>query len=319
MNAIHDRHTDRLTIISASIDKKVTFCYNLVVEVLRMKHKHRNILIALLILVFVVPIATGTVFIVSVQQSKRIVALIEEKDYENLEKACSSALFIDRVPVFSQFMCCLAEIQVWTPLQEACIHSDATAVRILLENGADPNATQPFHDQWDPPIVLAAGVGNVQIMQLLLEYGAEANKYGQEILTRLTRAARYGQYDHSITLNDYKIAYELLASQGITADLDDFDERPLLCESALLSDLEVTDYLVSEKGLSPLVICADGRTLLHYCCLSGWTDPTPEYVSYLLEKGVDWTLKDSKGKTAYDYAVEGKHEEIAQMLKALEN
>jgi ankyrin repeat protein len=284
-----------------------------------MKHKHRNILIAFLILVCVVPVVAGTIFIISVQQSKRIVALIEEKDYENLEKACSSAVFIDRVPVFSHFMCCLAEIQVWTPLQEACIHSDTTAVRILLENGADPNATQPFHGQWDPPIVLAAGVGNVQIMQLLLEHGAEPNKYGQEILTRLTRAARYGQYDHSITLNDYKIAYELLASQGITADLDDFDERPLLCESALLSDLEVTDYLVSEKGLSPLVICADGRTLLHYCCLSGWTDPTPEYVSYLLEKGVDWTLRDSKGKTAYDYAVEGKHEEIAQMLKALEN
>ena len=140
-----------------------------------------------------------------------------------------------------------------------------------------------------------------------------------EILTRLTRTARYEQYGHSITLNDYKTAYELLASRGITADLDSFDNRPLLCESALLSDLEVTNYLISEKGLSPLIVCADGRTLWHYCCLSGWTSPTPEYVAYLLEKGVDWTLEDNEGKTAYDYAVERNHEEIAQILKDLEN
>ena len=131
-----------------------------------MKYKRPYLRWVLFTLVAVLIISVVAVFIVSVKQSKRIVSLIEKKDYENLEKACASALNIDRVPVDSQIMCFLTEIQVWTPLQEACIHGDATAVKILLDNGADPNAMQLFHDQWDPPIVLAAGVGNVQIIQL---------------------------------------------------------------------------------------------------------------------------------------------------------
>jgi hypothetical protein len=39
-----------------------------------------------------------TIFLVSVNQAKNIVRLINEKKYEDLEDACEAALFIDKIP-----------------------------------------------------------------------------------------------------------------------------------------------------------------------------------------------------------------------------
>ena len=80
-----------------------------------------------------------TVFLISVNQAKNIVRLINEKNYEGLEDACETALFIDKIPTVSLIANALCEINVWTPLQTACINNDIEAVTILLKNGANPN------------------------------------------------------------------------------------------------------------------------------------------------------------------------------------
>ena len=84
------------------------------------------------------------IFVISVNQSKNIVRLINEKNYEGLEDACETALFIDKIPTVSLIANALCEINVWTPLQTACINNDIEAVTILLKNGADPNKKPPF-------------------------------------------------------------------------------------------------------------------------------------------------------------------------------
>ena len=39
-----------------------------------------------------------------------------------------------------------------------------------------------------------------------------------------------------------------------------------------------------------------------------------EYIQYLIDIGIDPAITDSFGKTAYDYAVEDGHTEIADLL-----
>lgn len=263
-------------------------------------------------LVFFV-LCISLVFIISVNQSKNIVKLIDEKNYDALESACESALFIDKIPVYSQMVNVLAEVNVWTPLQEACLRNDTKAVTILLENGANPNKTPFFKSPWYTPVQIAASNGNVDMMAVLIEHGADIESSGHYALVVLTKKARYGK-DHAISLEVYKAGYELLEKHGMNASHSSFDERPLLCEAALLSDIEVTNYLISEKGLSATVCDSDGRTLLHFACISGFTDPTAEYIQFLLDHGIDPTAKDSYGKTAYDYAIEQGLTEIADLL-----
>ena len=253
------------------------------------------------------------IFAISVNQSKNIVRLINEQNYKGLEDACETAIFIDKIPAFSLVANALCEINVWTPLQTACINNDIEAVTILLKNGADPNKTPPFQLSWYAPIQIAASNGNVDIMTVLTENGADVELYGHNALIKLTKDARW-HINESISLESYKAGYSLLEQHGMSAVHSSFDKRPLLCESALLSDIEVTKFLIEEKGIPANVCDSDGRTALHFACLSGYSDPTKEYIQYLIDQGVDPAVKDSFGKTAYDYAVEDGHTEIADLL-----
>ena len=257
-----------------------------------------------------------TIFLVSVNQAKNIVRLINEKNYEGLEDACETALFIDKIPTVSLIANALCEINVWTPLQTACINNDIESVTILLENGADPNKTPPFQVPWYAPIQIAASNGNVDIMSVLIENGANVELYGHNALIKLTKDARW-HMNESIPLESYKAGYALLEQHGMSASHPCFDEQPLLCVSALLSDIEVAKFLIEEKGIPANICDTDGRTPLHFACLSGYADPTKEYIQYLIDHGVDPTTKDSFGKTAYDYAVEDGHTEIADLLSCI--
>ena len=272
----------------------------------------RKILLVARVLILCIILCFFVLLIISVNQAKNIVRYIDEQKYDDLEDACKSAIFIDKIPKYSLVFNAIGEVSVWTPLQEACISNDAKAVTILLENGADPDKTPPFQLPWFAPIQIAASNGNVDVLNVLIQHGADVKLYGHNALVKLTKSARYGE--DQISLESYKNCYTLLEKHGMDASHPSFEKRSLLCEAALLSDIEVTKYLVSEKGISATVCDSDGRTLLHHACLSGFATPNAEYIRYLLDCGVDPKIKDSKGKTAYDYAVEAECLEIANML-----
>ena len=66
------------------------------------------------------------------------------------------------------------------PLVEACYHRNVQAVTVLLENGADPNRF--FDGQWSPleAAMLHGPVSeeSYQIARLLLDHGADPNLHG---------------------------------------------------------------------------------------------------------------------------------------------
>ncbi|HEX8072796.1 MAG TPA: ankyrin repeat domain-containing protein [Pyrinomonadaceae bacterium] len=84
---------------------------------------------------------------------------------------------------------------VGTSLHKAAAVGDAGAVRRLLAEGADVNATavitEPTPNYWVTPLMLAAEAGHAAIAHLLLEHGAAVNAQDREGWTPLMRAAAY--------------------------------------------------------------------------------------------------------------------------------
>jgi ankyrin repeat protein len=59
-----------------------------------------------------------------------------------------------------------------TALQKAVEENHVEVVRVLLENGADPDATVP---PLSPPLARAAREGYLEIVQLLITFEADVN------------------------------------------------------------------------------------------------------------------------------------------------
>ena len=61
-------------------------------------------------------------------------------------------------------------------LNEAILLDDAKTVRLLLDEGADVNDHRPYY-RWpspgDRPLKFAKKIGNKEIIQILLDHGAE--------------------------------------------------------------------------------------------------------------------------------------------------
>jgi hypothetical protein len=77
----------------------------------------------------------------------------------------------------------------WTPLQHAVHTQQPGAVRVLLEWGADPDATQPGTIT---PLFMAADSTDPTMLQLLLDAGADVHFTGPGGRTALTQAVSGG-------------------------------------------------------------------------------------------------------------------------------
>eukprot|EP00397_Hematodinium_sp_SG-2012_P023597 GEMP01024527.1.p1 GENE.GEMP01024527.1~~GEMP01024527.1.p1 ORF type:complete len:245 (+),score=31.90 GEMP01024527.1:23-736(+) len=109
---------------------------------------------------------------------------------------------------------CGCSYQRWTALTRACYHGLNDFVRKLLERGADANicATGAYHVS--SPLMLASGGGttfcsNADLVEILLEYGANVNFLGSDSCgdtTALSRACCCGYKDIVLILLKNKCA-----------------------------------------------------------------------------------------------------------------
>ena len=77
-----------------------------------------------------------------------------------------------------------------TPLQHAILARQASAVRLLLDRGADPNRVPG--PKSPAPLLLAAGDPDPTFVTLLLAHGADPAIEGENGVTALTRAVSAG-------------------------------------------------------------------------------------------------------------------------------
>ena len=222
-------------------------------------------------------------------------------------------------------------------LYKAVNNSEIETLKLLLEDQKfDVNI--PYSRFGDTLISLAASKGNAQMIQLLLDHGADINKKGCSGLTPLHRAITYGKNREAIDLlikqgadihardNRHETALRKAVRQG-----DDQTIEQLLKNQADIYDTSeiqgnnslhiAAEYYQASKD-SMIILLKQNKlninatnnykeTALH--CASR-SDKTVEKVDVLLNYGADINAKNISGKTPLHLAIDGKRLEVIKKL-----
>ena len=175
-------------------------------------------------------------------------------------------------------------------------------VQLLLEKGADVNAKD---NDGRTALMFAAEKGHTEIVQILLKKGADVNAEDEYGGTALMIAAENGHTE----------IIKLLLEKGADVNAKDWYGKTALMYAAYYGHTETVQLLL-EKGAKydPLYKTNDDFTYLMAFARGGFIN----YCQELLNKGADVNAKIESGwdigKTALMYAAENGHTEIVKLL-----
>ena len=181
-----------------------------------------------------------------------------------------------------------------TPLERAAQNGDATCVRELLDNNADPNLDT---NSKKSPLHPAASQGHLECVKDLLYYGADCNAKDNNGFTPLNDA---------IFSNHLDCVRELLSHGAHHSPVDNFSTIPLITAASHYDffgptnpeDIETILKLLLDAGANPNFACQKGETAL----MNAASSSKPKRINILLKAGAKPHIKDKDGKTALHYA-----------------
>lgn len=174
------------------------------------------------------------------------------------------------------------------PLELAIWKRNLDMIRLLLDAGADLNLYVFLNT--------AVKLGNIDIVNELLRYGADPNKkdmFGESPLFSL-------QKTH---VNRVEIAKRLIAAG---ADIDQrypYDGKSLL--HALVDDYDMVKFLL-DLGMNPNDKDNDGRTPLMYA-ITWKVSPDTGIVRLLIDYGADPNIPNNNGETPLTILERGRY------------
>jgi hypothetical protein len=175
----------------------------------------------------------------------------------------------------------------------------------LLEKAAntditDNKAKTATNDEINE-LFVASQKGNIEVLRLLLDKGAQVDLTANDGTTSLMIASQYGHVEIVKLLLDKGANVDLQTSEGVSA----------LIKASELGRVDVIKLLL-ENGANPNLSRKDGTTAL----ILSSKYQNYEVAKLLLEKGANLELKDEAGKTALDYA---KFSDIKTLLTKYKN
>eukprot|EP00439_Symbiodinium_sp_Y106_P008698 s591_g1.t1 len=220
--------------------------------------------------------------------------------------------------VFLSF--CSASNEQVAALRDAAIHGRAAEVETILQRPQDPDLVLAHDRHQIPPLMLAAGHGQLEVTRLLLEAKADKDKGDQNGVTPLFNAAYEGQLevvrllleanaDKDKALEDGTTPLFIAASEGQLEDKALEDGTTPLFIAASEGQLEVARLLleanadkdkVDENSATPLFIAAQKGQL--------------EVVRLLLEANADKDKAFEDGATPLFVAAENGQLEVVRLL-----
>lgn len=209
--------------------------------------------------------------------------------------------------------------------------NNISAVKILLEKGADVNAKDyvgftPLHN------AITFNEHNLEVVKILLEYGAELEAIDQYGSTPLYRAALSNNFDIVKTLlengadangqgpngnhplnvavnnNDIDTVKILIEYGAEVNTTNEFGEK-LLNQAALSNNIDMANILI-ENGADVNAKDGDGATPLHQAAFAN----SLEIVKILLENGADVNSENKDGFTPQQVAAFYYNFEISELL-----
>ena len=191
----------------------------------------------------------------------------------------------------------------WTPLHWAADVARIELVQLLLERGADANV----HDRSGATPLFNAAEHTSELVLVLLNAGADINNQDDTGRTSL----------HQIAQDDDQKQAKFFIKYGANLDVQDCHGQTPLHVAATYGSCNVAKVLISSGAV---VNARDktGRTPLH-CAVYG--NIMPHQVKYhletgklLLRAGADVTIKTNAGQTALELARLHRYPEITELL-----
>jgi ankyrin repeat protein len=181
--------------------------------------------------------------------------------------------------------------QSMTSLHRACNNGYVECAQILLDKGKadihikDEDGSTPLH--------YATMNEDLKMAQMLIEYHAAINARDHDGLTPVMSACSKGSLE----------MVELLVRHGAKTDArsnDGYSAMHCAVSSGCLGILQGLLRHSSDQAEDMAVVDDDGLTLLHVSAAGGHC----EILRFLLQNSADARIKDKKGRSALDWAVE---------------
>jgi ankyrin repeat protein len=181
-----------------------------------------------------------------------------------------------------------------TPLYHAAGHGYEEIVEIMVNAGADVNASEDTDRRWCP---IHAAYGNVRILRLLLEAGANVNAKAIGGITALSLAARWGHRDCAAKILEYKPELNVTMQASTILSTSVYHGYPDIAD--LLLDKGENPCRPTTKNMNAL--------LLHRCVWNGYAD----LLQRLLLFDFDLEFRDWLGRSALNCVRAGTVNHIA--------
>ena len=187
-----------------------------------------------------------------------------------------------------------------TPLIVACLNGHFNVVCLLLENNAEPN-----HQAGDgrTSLYIASSRGHTKIVDLLLKANADPNIQANDGATPLIMASMKGHFN----------VVGLLLENNADPNHHAGDGGTPLISACLKCHSQIVQLLLT-SGADPNLRRSTDYTALMCACRVGCL----ESVELLLVSGADLSLQTPGGPTALDVAAFGGHEDIVDLIHAVE-
>jgi ankyrin repeat protein len=168
-----------------------------------------------------------------------------------------------------------------------------TTIKILLDNGADPNFCGDKPSLGDFVIDEAARNGDIKLVKLLLDHGAKPN-------------GLFGATDKG-----HANIVELLLDHGADPNSTDRPGTCVLYEAAKVGAADVVKVLL-RRGADVNTSLGQRVTALHYAALGG----NPATIRLLVDKGLTTNAADFLGRTPLHWAaLQGRAKSVEAILE----
>ena len=181
-------------------------------------------------------------------------------------------------------------------------NSNVDIMKLLIDNGADVKM------EGNTLIHLAARTGKTEVVQLLLEKGADISAKDDRGRTALHRIFDFSNSD-SDKARLSKDMVGLLLAKGLDVNLKDKNGRTPLHLAAGSADKDIIKLLL-DKGANINAKNNNGGTPLHAACQRG----NKEVAALLIDKGADIDKKNNEGLTPIHQASRSGQKDVVELL-----
>ncbi|PIQ24039.1 hypothetical protein COW36_05840 [bacterium (Candidatus Blackallbacteria) CG17_big_fil_post_rev_8_21_14_2_50_48_46] len=194
----------------------------------------------------------------------------------------------------------LSPPSVWAnPAQDLVLEAlrgNSAGVEKALLVGADPNQLIPYGTTQIRILSWASRWGNLHLMQLLIDKGADPNARD---------LAGYTPIKWAVAFSDQIEVLEFLVKNGADINLADAEGYTPLMSAAMGGNLEIVKFLI-EKGAKLQAQTDEGYNAL----LSAARYGHMEVLEYFIHQGSDLAYQDRLGRSVLTEAIWGNHLEV---------